>query len=96
MSFEHLIGCLHRPHEDAWNIFKTTLSHDRWEIEHPYVYEVQGMGFKVKKVVLRGWPECIYCSAQNESRSALWPEIQSRFLVTSPNMIPEKYQEGTC
>ena len=85
---------LERPHEDTWNIFKTTLSHDRWEIEHPYVYEVQGMGFKVKKVVLRGWPACIYCSAQNESKSALWPEIQSRFLVTSPNMIPEKYQEG--
>jgi hypothetical protein len=85
---------LERPHEDTWNIFKTTLSHDRWEIEHPYVYEVQGMGFKVKKVVLRGWPACIYCSAQNESRSPLWPEIQSRFLVTSPNMIPEKYQEG--
>jgi hypothetical protein len=52
------------------------------------------MGFKVKKVVLRGWPACIYCSAQNESKSALWPEIQSRFWVTSPNMIPEKYQEG--
>jgi hypothetical protein len=85
---------LERPHEDTWNIFKTTLSHDRWEIEHPYVYEVQGMGFKVKKVVLRGWPACIYCSAQNESKSLLWPEIQSRFLVTSPNMIPEKYQEG--
>jgi hypothetical protein len=85
---------LERPHEDTWNIFKTTLSHDRWEIEHPYVYEVQGMGFKVKKVVLRGWPACIYCSAQNESRSSLWPEIQSRFLVTAPNMIPEKYQEG--
>jgi hypothetical protein len=85
---------LERPHEDTWNIFKTTLSHDRWEIEHPYVYEVQGMGFKVKRVVLRGWPACVYCSAQNESRSPLWPEIQSRFLVTSPNMIPEKYQEG--
>ena len=62
--------------------------------QHHYVHEVQGMGFKVKKIVLRGWPACIYCSAQNESKSALWPEIQSRFLVTSPNMIPEKYREG--
>ena len=62
--------------------------------QHHYGHEVQGMGFKVRKIVLRGWPACSYCSAQHESKSALWPEIQSRFLVTSPNMIPEKYQEG--
>ena len=37
--------------------------------QHHYVHEVQGMGFKVKKIVLRGWPACIYCSAQNESKS---------------------------
>ena len=65
-----------------------------WEIEHPYVYDVPGMGFKVKKVVLRGWPACIYWSAKDESKSPLWPEIQSRFLVTATNSVPEKYREG--
>jgi hypothetical protein len=85
---------LERPREDTWEIFKTTLSHDTWEIEHPYVYDVPGMGFKVKKVVLRGWPACIYCSAKDETKSPLWPEIQSRFLVTTTNSIPEKYRDG--
>ena len=89
-----LFAFLERPREDTWEIFKTTLSHDTWEIEHPYVYDVPGMGFKVKKVVLRGWPACIYCSAKDESKSPLWPEIQSRFLVTATNSVPEKYREG--
>jgi len=52
------------------------------------------MGFTVKKVVTRGWPACIFCTAKNESDWPAWPEIQSRFLVTSPNMIQEKYSDG--
>jgi hypothetical protein len=75
-------------------ILKPILSHDDYEIEHPYVYEVEGMGFKVKKVVTRGWPACIFCSAKNESKWPVWPEVQSRFLITSPNMGPTKYLEG--
>jgi hypothetical protein len=85
---------LEPPHPDTWNILKPILSHDDYEIEHPYVYEVQGMGFKVKKIVTRGWPACIFCSARNESKWPQWPEIQSRFLITSPNMIKQKYLEG--
>ena len=45
---------LEPPHHETWYILKPILSHDDFEIEHPYVYEVQGMGFKVKKVVTRG------------------------------------------
>jgi len=52
---------LEPPHTETWAILKPILSHDDFEIEHPYVYEVQGMGFKVKKVVTRGWPACIFC-----------------------------------
>jgi hypothetical protein len=70
------------------------LSHDDLEIEHPYVYEVPGTGFNVKKVVTRGWPACIFCSAKNESNWPAWPEIQSRFLITSPNMVQEQYLDG--
>jgi hypothetical protein len=44
--------------------------------------------------VTRGWPVCIFCSARDESRWEVWPEIQSRFLITSPNMAPIKYQES--
>lgn len=85
---------LEPPHSETWTILKPILSHDDFEIEHPYVYEVQGMGFKVKKVVTRGWLACIFCSAKNESNWPAWPEIQSRFLITSPNMIPQKYLDG--
>ena len=52
------------------------------------------MGFKVKKIVTRGWPSCIFASARDESQWKIWPEIQSRFLVISPNIIPEKVREG--
>ena len=85
---------LEPPHHETWAILKPILSHDDFEIEHPYVYEVQGMGFEVKKVVTRGWPACIFCSAKNESDWPAWPEIQSRFLITSPNMVQEKYLDG--
>jgi hypothetical protein len=85
---------LEPPHKETWNILKATLSHDRYDIEHPYVYEVPGLGFTVKNIVTRGWPSCIFASARNESKWAVWPEIQSRFLVISPNMVPEKVREG--
>jgi hypothetical protein len=84
---------LEPPHIETWNILKTTLSHDRYEID-PYVYEVPGLGFTVKNIVTRGWPSCVFASARNESRWAMWPEIQSRFLVISPNIVPEKVHEG--
>jgi hypothetical protein len=85
---------LEPPHPETWNILKPILSHDKYEIEHPYVYQVEGKGFKVKKIVTRGWPACIFCSAKNESKWPEWPEVQSRFLITSPNMIKKKYSEG--
>ena len=85
---------LEPPHPETWAILKPILSHDKYKIEHPYVYQVEGMGFSVKKVVTRAWPACIFCSAKDESRWPEWPEIASRFLITSPNMVPQKYLEG--
>jgi hypothetical protein len=35
---------LEPPHRETWAILKPILSHDDFEIEHPYVYEVEGMG----------------------------------------------------
>ncbi len=85
---------LEPPHSETWNILKPILSHDLYEMEHPYVFDVEGYGFKVKKIVTRGWPSCIFCSAKDESNWPVWPEIQSRFLITSPNMIKQKYEES--
>ena len=85
---------LEPPHPEMWNILKPILSHDEYEIEHPYVEKIEGTGYTVKKIITRGWPACIFCSAKDESKWPAWPEIQSRFLITSPSMIVEKYLEA--
>ena len=64
------------------------------EIEYPFVNNTTIEGIITKKVVVRGWPACIFCSAKDESNWPTWPEIVSRFLITSPNMIPKKYEES--
>jgi hypothetical protein len=89
-----LLIFLEPPHKQTWDILKPILSHDKLEVEHPYVYNVDGRGFEVKNIVTVGWPACIFCSAKNESDWPEWPEIQSRFLIDSPNMIAQKYREG--
>jgi hypothetical protein len=81
---------LESPHPDVWEIIKTILSHDAWEIEHPYV----DTDLRTKNIVTRGWPACIFCSAKDESKWDVWPEIKSRFLIFSPNMSQEKYLES--
>jgi hypothetical protein len=81
---------LEPPHPDVWNILKPIISHDHWEMEHPYV----DTDLKTKNVVTRGWPVCIFCSARDESKWDIWPEIQSRFIIISPNMSKQKYSEA--
>jgi hypothetical protein len=78
---------LEPPHPEVWNILKPIISHDHWEMEHPYV----DTDLKTKNVVTRGWPVCIFCSARDESKWDIWPEIQSRFIMISPNMSKQKY-----
>ena len=85
---------LEQPQYELWNLIKPILSHDVSEIEFPYVDKTDKEGIVTKKVVVRGWPSCIFCSARDESRWEGWPEIQSRFLITSPNMSKEKYFES--
>ena len=80
---------LEPPHQDIWNILKPILSHDQWEMEHPYV----DTDLRTKNVVTRGWPVCIFCTARDESKWDIWPEIQSRFITISPNISKEKYEE---
>ena len=76
-----------------FGICKPILSHDSDEIEFPFVDKTE-RGFKPKRVVVKGWPACIFCSARDESNWLVWPEIQSRFLITSPNMNAAKYRES--
>jgi hypothetical protein len=85
---------LEPPHPQTWEILKAILSHDSWEIEHPFVDKTEYAGTQVKRTVTSGWPVCIFCSAKDESKWEIWPEIQSRVLITSPNMSFEKYVES--
>jgi hypothetical protein len=85
---------LEPPDKEVWTILKPILSHDSPEIEYPFVNQTDREGHQTKDVVVRGWPSCIFCSARDESKWDMWPEIKSRFLISSPNMIPQKYQES--
>jgi hypothetical protein len=86
---------LEPPQKEVWDILKPILSHDSPEIEFPFVNQTDREGHQTKEVVVRGWPSCIFCSAKDESNWPIWPEIKSRFLISSPNMIPEKYKQST-
>ena len=85
---------LEPPDKEVWAILKPILSHDSFEIEYPFVNQTDKDGHETKKVVVRGWPSCIFCSARDESKWEMWSEIKSRFLTSSPNMIPQKYLES--
>jgi hypothetical protein len=85
---------LEPPQHELWNLLKPILSHDKKEIEFPFVDKTPNSNAETKDVVVRGWPSCIFCSAKDESKWEIWNEIKSRILVTSPNMIAKKYQES--
>jgi hypothetical protein len=84
------------PDRGMWDILKPILSHDTEYMTHNYVYDVPGIGHPVKKIVTRGWPAVIFCSAggKNELTWPEWPEITSRCFVVSPNMVAEKYHQS--
>ena len=85
---------LEPPHRELWNLVKPILSHDLVKIDFPYVDRTDKDGMITKNVVVKGWPACVFCSARDESAWEVWPEIQSRFLITSPNMNKQKYFEA--
>jgi hypothetical protein len=82
------------PHPDLWNIIKSILSHDDPLIEHPFVDKTSYAGMEVKRVFTLGAPACVFCSAKDESKLEGWAEVESRFMIASPNMIQTKYKAG--
>jgi hypothetical protein len=84
---------LEPPEHELWNLLKPILSHDSEEIDFPFVDKTE-RGFVSRRVIVKGWPACIFCSVRDESNWPAWPEIVSRALITSPNMNPEKYRES--
>jgi len=75
-------------------MLKPILSHDSYHIEYPYVDKNDKEGIFVKRVVMQGYPACIFCTARDESYWHDWDEIVSRFLISSPTMNTLKYQQS--
>jgi hypothetical protein len=81
------------PQREVLNLMKPIWSHDMPEITYDYAYGGED-DIVTKKVIVRGHPAVIICSAKDESKWEVWPEIQSRFLITSPNMSQDKVHDG--
>lgn len=84
---------LDTPEWDLWLKLRPILSHDKHEIEFMTTDKKAGSLF-TKKTIIKGWPAVIYCSAKNEEVFREWPEIQSRFLIASPNTNSAKYKKA--
>jgi hypothetical protein len=83
---------LDTPNHTLLEAIMSLLSHDRHEVEYHFVDNFNGI--KTKTNVLRGFPTVIFTAAIDYSKYQRWPEIQRRFIVTNPKMIPQKYKES--
>lgn len=81
---------LDNPNPATYEMLKPLLSHDKYELL--YKTTAGDGSLHVKETIIRGWPATIICSAKNEAKNDVWPEIQSRFFITSPNTNVEKYK----
>lgn len=83
---------LDNPSEQTYEVLKPILSHDKEEILYK---TTKGDGsLKVKETIIRGWPATIVCSAKNEAKNEVWPEIETRFFMSSPNNAITKYRNA--
>jgi hypothetical protein len=51
---------LEPPHPELWSLLKPILSHDSYEMEHPFVEKAGFGGTEVKRIITKGWPACIF------------------------------------
>ena len=83
---------LDNPSPQTYEVLKPILSHDKEEILYK---TTKGDGsLKVKETIIRGWPATIVCSAKNEAKNEVWPEIETRFFMSSPNNTVTKYRKA--
>lgn len=84
---------LDTPNWELWRKLKPILSHDARNIEFK-VTDRKSQSLHTKSTVIRGWPAVVYCSAKNEELFKDWEEIQTRFLIKSPNTDIAKYKKA--
>ncbi|HUC96324.1 MAG TPA: hypothetical protein VMR16_01530 [Candidatus Saccharimonadales bacterium] len=85
-----IIIFLDQPHNMLLEHLRPLLSHDKKEIKVQITDKQQKNGLRAKKIVLRGYPAVIFCSAglRMDEQEA------TRFLLLSPEVTQEKIREG--
>lgn len=81
---------LDQPHTQLLEHLRPLLSHDKKEIEVQITDKSQKHGLRTKKVILRGYPVVIFCSAglRMDEQEA------TRFLLLSPEINQDKLEAG--
>ncbi len=85
-----IIIFLDQPHTMLLEHLRPLLSHDKKEIRVQITDKSQKSGLRAKKIVLRGYPSVIFCSAGLR----LDEQEATRFLLLSPEISQEKIREG--
>lgn len=91
VNFERkIIIFLDQPHSMLLEHLRPLLSHDKKEILLQVTDKTQKHGLKTKKVILRGYPAVVFCTAglQFDEQEA------TRFLLLSPEVSQEKLHAG--
>ena len=81
---------LDQPHTLLLQHLRPLLSHDEKEICIKITDKSQKYGLKTKKVIIRGYPSVIFCSAGLK----IDEQEATRFLLLSPETTQEKIREG--
>jgi hypothetical protein len=85
---------LEPPEIALFEALKPILSHDKWESLYQTVDRSSSGEQRTKKILLVGWPTMIFASAKDQDTWSMWPELQSRCVIVSPNMTQEKYLQA--
>lgn len=85
-----IIIFLDQPHNLLLEHLRPLLSHDKKEIKVQITDKQQKYGLRAKKIILRGYPAVIFCSAGLR----LDEQEATRFLLLSPEISQEKIRGG--
>jgi hypothetical protein len=85
-----IIVFLDQPHTMLLEHLRPLLSHDKKEIKVQITDKGQKHGLRAKKIILRGYPSVVFCSAGLR----LDEQEATRFLLLSPEISQEKIRAG--
>ncbi|MCD6592613.1 hypothetical protein J7L00_00800, partial [Candidatus Bathyarchaeota archaeon] len=77
------------PHYQFLQRIRPLASHDEREITHIITDKTERHGLRTKKVVIRGFPTIVYCSA----KLGMEEQEKTRLLLLSPEKTQEKFRE---